>query len=394
VNAREARDAIAALVRPLGYAELMAALHRGAAVPIPGGCAEPAALLGPDPAALLLSAYGRLAEPLTYHAVSPAGPPPADVPDSDAAFRERVATLHALGYSVRFPTLRPLSPALDRMARALETVLHQPVTASAFWSRGPLSAPVHYDEHDILAVQLRGTKTWRIARGPSALCTTWKGIPGALPVLGGDPFVVTVAPGDVIYLPRGLPHTVDADADSIHVALGFTPLTLRDAVIAMLDELTERERALRDTLIGDLDEAHARGALEQVRPRAMEAVAALHRAAGTPGFLDQALRRRSARAVGDLAAAETKPAGAIGLDTTLRRRPLAFCHLSANADMIDVAYPGGHLYVHRGAGRSVAFVAAQDAFCPRDLPDELDEAVRIALIRRFVDVGILEVVPQ
>ncbi|WP_419825787.1 JmjC domain-containing protein [Sphingomonas sp.] len=251
---------------------------------------------------------------------------------------------------MRFPTLRPLSAPLDSVARALEMLLHQPVTASAFWSRGRLSAPGHYDEHDILAVQLRGTKTWRLARGPSPLCTPWKRIPGAPPALGKGPVVATVMSGDILYLPRGLPHTVDADGESIHVALGFTPLTLRDAVVAALDELTEEERALRGTLIGDLDAAHEQSTLERTRDRVAEAIAALHHAAGASGFLDQALRRRSARAVGALAAADLFAKPAIHSDTLSRRRPLVFCHVSASADMIDVAYPGGHLYVHRGAG--------------------------------------------
>ncbi|WP_419825786.1 hypothetical protein [Sphingomonas sp.] len=87
MNAREARDEIAALVRPLSYAELMAALPRGAPVVIPGGGAPRAALLSPEPAELLLGAHGRLAEPLTFQAVHPSGPPPAGPPSDDAGFR-------------------------------------------------------------------------------------------------------------------------------------------------------------------------------------------------------------------------------------------------------------------------------------------------------------------
>src|SRR5271169_2254446 len=134
-------------------------------------------LLGPTPQALLGEAY-HLASKLTFHSANPLGPAPSLTGITDAQdFLQRIGQFHALNYSVRFPELRPLWAPLEHLARALEVLLHQPVTTSAFWSKGGMRAPVHYDDHDLLITQLRGTKRWYISNKPSELPNVWKGIP-------------------------------------------------------------------------------------------------------------------------------------------------------------------------------------------------------------------------
>ncbi|MBV9842472.1 MAG: hypothetical protein JOY99_13240 [Sphingomonadaceae bacterium] len=391
----DAQRLVGALLAPLPLAAFMARLAEGRAYKIDGP-GDPAriALLGAEPGELLLGHHAHLADRLTFHAIAPSGPPPAIGPAPDErAFRDRIAAFHARGYSVRFPELRPLSPPLDRTARAFEVLLHQPVSASAFWSRSALRAPVHYDEHDIVAVQLRGTKTWHLSQGPSPLCTGWQSIPGPLPMLGAA-ISVTMRPGDVLYVPRGLPHTVDGAGESLHVAIGFTPLTVRDAVIALVDQLSESERGFRATIGGDLALRLLRGEAAGLMPPVANAVTKLREAAGSAPYFAAALQRRSARAIGALDGFSAQPdAPAIGLDTELRPRDLAFCHLSANADTIDLSYPGGHIYVHRGAQESLVYIINAHRFRVRDIPGAIADDVRLALADRLLRAGYLEIVP-
>jgi len=346
-----------------------------------------AGLLGPDPETLLASAV-HLASDLTYHSANASGPPPslagvADAPD----FRARIAAFHARNYSVRFPDLRPLSPGLDAVARSLEMLIQQPVSASAFWSRGGMRAPVHYDDHDLIVVQLKGTKRWYVATRPSPLFNTWKGVAGNPPDLGAHE-VIDLAPGDLMYLPRGTFHTVDSDTESVHLALGFTPLTLREAIVAALDHLSDMNRPLRATVAGRLAGVDA----EAFGGPVAEAVGQLLNAVRAPGFLNAALQRRASRTIGDLPALpRPSQPPVLGLDTRLRHAGLAFSHLGASADTIDFAYPGGHLYIHRGAQEAVLFIAQTDSFRVRDLPGGLGDEVRLALAARFVEVGFLEV---
>jgi hypothetical protein len=115
----------------------------------------------------------------------------------------------------------------------------------------------------------------------------------------------------------------------------------------------------------------------------------LREALSAPGFLAASLQRRSARAVGLLGAVNGAPA-VLELDSIVRQCDRAFSHLSANEEKIDVAYPGGHLYIHRGAETGVLFMLNTATFRVRDIPGSFDDAVRLSLAQRFCDVGLLE----
>jgi hypothetical protein len=227
------------LLRPMTPAGFLDRLRDGRFIHIPGQPGlERVNLLGNNPAELLIAAWEQLAPKIGFHAVTPTGPPPATGPAAGQEdFRDRIRLFHERGYSVRFPDLRPFSPALDVMARALEAVVHQPVTGSAFWSKGGLRAPVHFDDRDIIAVQIAGEKQWEVSSAPSPLLTNQMIMPDQAVTAVPDPVRITMRPGDVLYVPRGLAHTVEGETESLHVSLMFHPVTVRDAVVAVLDEL-------------------------------------------------------------------------------------------------------------------------------------------------------------
>jgi hypothetical protein len=101
-----------------------------------------------------------------------------------------------------------------------------------------------------------------------------------------------------------------------------------------------------------------------------------------------ALQRRSARAVGDLDALPRPEAiPPLTVDTTLVHAEGAISHLTGSPETIDFAYPGGHLYIHRGAQEAVIFIADTPRFRVRDIPAPDD--VRLALAARLIEVGFL-----
>jgi bifunctional lysine-specific demethylase and histidyl-hydroxylase MINA len=346
-------------------------------------------LLGPDPQAALLGAV-HLAPRLTFHSANPVGAAPslAGIADADD-FRQRIAAFHARHYSVRFPELRPLSPALDELARALEFMLHAPVTASAFWSRGGMRAPVHYDDHDLIVVQLRGDKRWYLAEKPSELPNTWTS-GGAESLELGAHASIDMHPGDLLYLPRGTLHSVDSDTESLHLSIGFTPLTVREAVIAALDQLSDIDRTLRTTMGGCVPAQFKGAGMESLAQRTADAVERLRAACRTPGFMNAALQHRSTRVVASLAALPLPAAvPALAVDTELVHTGTAMCHLTASAGRIDFSYPGGHIYLHRGAEQSLLFMVNTPRFRVRDIPGEIADDVRLSLAAKLLGIGFL-----
>ncbi|HYM43923.1 MAG TPA: cupin domain-containing protein [Steroidobacteraceae bacterium] len=390
----DAQRALQAFLAPLTLDEFLDRTLSGGLARVEAvSAAGRSLLLGPDPRAVLGGAF-ELAPKLTFHSANALGPAPSLEGVRDAAdFRERIAQFHARNYSVRFPELRALSPQLDRLARAFEVVLHQPVTTSAFWSTGGMRAPVHYDDHDLIVVQLLGGKRWHVANS-SELPNTWRGIPPERVELGPHTSF-DVGPGDLVYLPRGTLHSVDSDGESVHVSIGFTPLTVREALIAAIDQLSDVDQALRVTAGGRLAH-HLRGVgLERLAGPVLDGIERLRTACRAPGFLAAALQRRSSRIVATLAPlpAATAPQ-TLDLDSELMQSEVAFCHLTANPDKIDFSYPGGHLYIHRGAEQALLYMVNTPRFRLREVPGEVGDEVRLSLAARLVEIGFLRPVPD
>jgi hypothetical protein len=387
----DAQRTLGQFLAPLTLDEFLDQTLSGGFRKIPGEQRSPrTALLGPNPQALLAEAH-HLAPKLTFHSANALGRPPSLEGVTDARdFLQRIEQFHALNYSVRFPELRPLSAPLEHLARAFEVLLHQPVSTSAFWSNGGMRAPVLYDDHDLLIVQLRGTKRWYVSNKPSELPNAWKGIPADHSLDLGPYSTIDLIPGDMLYLPRGTLHTVDSDTASLHLAVGFTPLTVRDVVQAALDHLADVDPKLRITVGARLAFQLKGAAFERLLPSVLDAVEQLRVASRTQGYLAAALQRRSARAVGALATLPQPPVvPAVSLDTLLVQTDSAFCHLTANAEKIDFSYPGGHVYINRLVQQSLVYMVDTPAFRVRDIPGEIGDDVRLSLAAKLLEIGFL-----
>lgn len=348
-------------------------------------------LLGPDPRRQLLDAFATHSATLTCHSGEPSGPPPAARQVADAAaFAALVAEFHGRGYTVRVPEVTDLAEPLRKTVRALELLLRQPVDAVVFWSEAGATAPIHYDEYDLIAIQLSGQKRWFISDAQPLLANEWKRIGEGAPSFESYR-TVDVGPGDFIYLPRGTAHTVQSTTESIHVSIGFVPLTLRHAVLAALDHFSDLDRPLRANACGRAD-AFAGGGVPDGLPTLIRAaIDRLAAAARSDDFLREAVEHKLSRTLADLSrlpAAEI-PAD-LGIDTRLRRTALAAAHLIETPEVIDFSLPGQHILIHRGAHESLRFIAGNAEFQVRDIPGGLDDEVRIALAARLISSGFLE----
>ncbi|MGD0190703.1 MAG: cupin domain-containing protein [Rhizomicrobium sp.] len=352
-------------------------------------------LLGADPESVILGAYRDAAPHLGFHSASPSGPAPAVEAVADArAFRTKIDSFHSRGYTVRVPQPRGLAPKLDEFLRALEFLFQQPASCEVFWSRGDARAPAHHDDYDLIAIQLKGNKRWFISTERSELPNVWNNAASGPPPLTNHA-VVEVVPGDMLYLPRGTGHRVDALSESLHLAIGFNPLTLRDAINAAVDHFSDIDRHLRETVGARIAAADARRDFNGLYPAVNEGVARLLQLCSSPEFLAQAMQQRASRAVKGLKA--TPPPAlriTLGPDSRLRHRAATFCHLSFNGERIVFSHPGGQIFIHPGVEPSLRYIAQTPEFRVRDVPGEMGQDVRIALVQRLVTSGFLDVVSE
>jgi mannose-6-phosphate isomerase-like protein (cupin superfamily) len=348
-------------------------------------------ILGDDPKQTLLAAFETQSAQLTCHAGKPSGPPPAARQVGDAsAFQELVREYHQRDYTIRFPDVTSLSPALQRIVRALEVVFRKPVAAPAFWSEAGATAPVHRDEEEILVIQLSGRKRWFISNAQATLPNQWKMIGEGPPPFDAHQ-IVDMGPGDLLYMPRGTAHTVHSTTESIHLSIGFVPMTVREAVIAVLDHVSDLDRPLRAGIAGRADEFASGEVPAAVPSRVREGLQRLIAACGSDSFIREAIEHRMSRSVGDLAKLPTSlvPPN-LTVNSRVRHSPLALAHLIATPQTLDFSYPGGHLLVHPGAEESLQYVIANPEFRIGDVPGGLAGEVQIALVSRLIATGVLE----
>ena len=136
---------------------------------------------------------------------------------------------------------------LARFCRGLEKLFLHAVQANVYLT--PASAQgfrVHYDTHDVLVLQVEGHKRWRVWPDPPlphpTRRTPWQREIEA----AGEPVEFTMAPGDAVYLPRGVLHearTQAAGGHSLHLTIGLMEPCWAEALRQAL-ELMEPEDAL------------------------------------------------------------------------------------------------------------------------------------------------------
>lgn len=124
------------------------------------------------------------------------------------------------GASVVLQSLHRTVPAVGRFAAALEAEISHPVQVNAYLTPpGAAGLAPHADGHDVIAVQLHGSKAWTV-----------DGL--------GD---ITLDPGDALYLPAGTRHSAETtEQASLHLTVGIIRVTYRAAIQRLLardDEL-------------------------------------------------------------------------------------------------------------------------------------------------------------
>ena len=348
---------------------------------------------GDDPRSTILKHFASHAKGMTCHTARPRGPVP-EIGELQSAeeFGELIRRYNANGYTARIPNAIAFSEELANIGRALELLLLKPVDAVIFWSGPDATAPVHHDEYDVLAIQLVGTKRWFISGEEPALTNPWKRI-GELPPALNDPRQLDMRPGDLLYLPRGTPHTVTAGEETIHISIGLTPTTLRDALVGLVDYASDGERTLREGATDRLDQPLGPDQMAGLRERLQQALALVASYAQTDNAVSAAMHYRAGRMVNELPRLKQASAQlSLTADTRLRHAAGAIAIVSDTPNGWNFAQPAEHLMVNHPVEDSLAFIRDTGEFRVGDIPSRFGDDIRIALATRFVQSGFLELV--
>ncbi|MER6434475.1 cupin domain-containing protein [Streptomyces sp900105245] len=153
------------------------------------------------------------------------------VPDNRRITQRRVVPecleeLARDGASVVINSLEELHEPIADLACNLEKTLGERVYVNAYLSWGDTSGfNTHWDDHDVLILQVLGKKHWRIS--PPTQVSPMHG--SGAPELDGATeaaFDRVITSGDVLHVPRGWWHLVTpVNEPSIHLTIGLTKRT-------------------------------------------------------------------------------------------------------------------------------------------------------------------------
>ncbi|MEU8776528.1 cupin domain-containing protein [Streptomyces sp. NPDC048606] len=135
------------------------------------------------------------------------------------------------GASLVLDAVDELHAPVEDLARDLEAIFrsHIQVNMYASWT-GREGFGTHWDDHDVVVVQLEGAKRWRIY-GPTRVNPMYRDMEAPQPPEGEPLAEIMLRAGDMLYLPRGWWHAVAAtEGRSLHLTCGLQTTTGADLI--------------------------------------------------------------------------------------------------------------------------------------------------------------------
>ncbi|MCP2343178.1 cupin domain-containing protein [Actinomadura rupiterrae] len=251
----------------------------------------------------------------------------------------------------------------------------------------------HYDTHDVMIVQVHGSKRWNLYGAAAELPLrnqTWR-TPEEGP---GDPtHEFTLESGDLLYLPRGTVHAGTSTHEaSMHVTIGIHPVLWADVFKKAIRSVVENDIAFRRALpIGFTHDGDARAAAEGL---AKQLAAALLDQLPTPERMvsssvwDRVVDQRHPELRGHLVDLQM---GQITADSLIRRRPEVQALLGRDGDAVTLSFHGKSVRFPARVSPELRDVVERDGrpFKPSQIAGNLDESGRSVLVAILLKEGFL-----
>jgi ribosomal protein L16 Arg81 hydroxylase len=201
------------------------------------------------------------------------------------------------GYTIVLDAVEQYVRAVGTLARSIEVELNFPIQVNTYITPpGQTGLAPHYDDHDVLILQIQGSKIWHLYVGadrpPREIqrenenAVAVDGLPA--------PTDVYLEAGDVLYVPRGRVHAAETTSEqSIHLTVGIhAPTVLMLAIGALYSQSFRDDRLNRRLPPRHLDDADLDATVRSMVREAVGTVEDPGAMAGGLGLLADALVRR------------------------------------------------------------------------------------------------------
>ena len=221
---------------------------------------------------------------------------PADYRRGDGSLdADRARDGLADGYTIVLNGLERYQRTVAALSHSLEVELNFPTRVNAYVTPPNSTGFVpHYDPHDVLVLQIEGSKTWHLSTDAPVPPHEIEGRKG----VGTDGLTsatdVCLRAGDVLYLPRGQVHSAETGPEpSVHLTIGLHAPTVLTLITHALYALSLRDPGVHTRLSPrHLDDAALRAGLGELVRDTLRAVEDPGLVAGGLRALEDVLVRR------------------------------------------------------------------------------------------------------
>lgn len=306
----------------------------------------------------------------------------------------RAARLFAEGATLIFSQLQPRVPSLAQLCNALSKTLSSRMQTNIYLTPAAAQGfPPHWDNHDVLILQISGSKRWTIYESNYALPLRGQNFDPKAQQTGRVAQEFQLEAGDTAYVPRGLMHDARAtDQLSLHITLGLLSYTWADALVEGVAAAALAEPSLRESLpLGFADPAFPAAEKARLLEQKLATVAAFLRAESPLPHLSRQLTAGHRPCCTNLIA-QMVGLSELGPDSILRCRLDAAVEYEEGADTCAIHGHGSRVELPGYVAPAVRFVLETPRFALREIPDCIDAAGKLNLARRLVKEGLLECV--
>ncbi|MEM1204212.1 MAG: cupin domain-containing protein [Acidobacteriota bacterium] len=333
-------------------------------------------------------------------------PPGSDAerehPDTRTLRAQQLYRAFHAGNTIRMSGIHSYWAPAAAVATMIGEALSASIGVNAYMTPASSQAfPAHFDTHDVIVMQVDGSKEWYIySDGYDLPVETLNHVQDmtSRDVTRVDESTVdviqktTLERGDFLYIPRGVPHkAVATDSPSLHLTFGVHPFYWVDIVRRALDFAATRNSDLRRSL--------PPGFASQ--PRSKEAMKTTFSEVAEAAFQNLDFKAAvNSLNVGVTGGHDYPPDGhfasliavdTIDADTPLERRKGLDCLVEVIETGARIRFASNEIAGPPAIGEALRFVRDNRTFKPRDLPGPFADKSKVVLSKRLIREGLVRI---
>jgi len=304
----------------------------------------------------------------------------------------RTSKLFAQGATVVFTQLQGRLPAMGRLCAEIETLLSQRMQTNIYLTPADAQGfPPHWDTHDVFVLQISGTKRWTIYDTQIELPLRGQSFEREECTIGPVSQEFEIGPGDLVYVPRGVIHSAKStDQQSLHITTGMMGPNWAELLVQAVSNAAAADRSLRESLpLGWARDDSSADLMALYRERIAALAAKLTTVpppfedladglTGNYGALNGGLLKRTIEAT------------TLSRSSVVRARPESPWELRHDAESCYLRAGARELRLPARVLPILQLFKRREQARVADLPDAVDDAGKLVLVRRLIKEGLLE----